>query len=119
MSTDLTDKYVQTQYGTEKFLVWLKNYEYRNNASFDVQKQLELAKKIAAVDDKRSRDMLLSLLSDATYLQTVCTELKAEMATVHKILNLKPPENAGGFTAPKVDSPPLSPEGLPYPKTTI
>ena len=55
-------------------------------ATFNESCQLEVAKQIAAVDDKKCRDLLLSLLSKATYLQNCCTEQKKEMETIHKVL---------------------------------
>lgn len=68
-------------------LDWVKDHKYRNYATFDAQKQLEHAKKIAAVDDADARKLMLSLLSEATYLQGLCEEMHKEFDTLHAALS--------------------------------
>ena len=53
---------------------------------FDERQQLDLAKQIAAVEDKGARDLLLSVLKSASGLRDQLTEAKRELDTLHKVL---------------------------------
>ncbi len=67
-------------------LQWVIDHKYRNVGSFDAEKQLEYAKKIAAVDDKDARTFMLQMLSDAAYLQRGLNELHEDFETLFSAL---------------------------------
>jgi hypothetical protein len=82
----IAEHYVGTRHGPEKLLEWVAGAQHRMYDFFDERKQLELAKQIAAVEDKGARDLLLSVLQSASGLRDQLTEAKREFDTLHKVL---------------------------------
>ena len=94
--TKLSDRYVGTSNGTVKILDWIKGHGQRNHTTFNQAKQLEIAKKIAATDCNESRELMLSLLQEATYLQKMCNNLHDELEIVHSMfLSIDAEESKG------------------------
>lgn len=83
----LSTHVIGTNRGSVPLLEWVANHKYRNYASFDIEKQLEHAKKIAAIEDADSRKLMLDLLDKATYLQTTVEEMHKEMDTLFAALS--------------------------------
>ena len=82
----IAEHYIGARHGTEKLLEWVAGAQHRMYDFFDEKKQLEIAKQIAAVEDKGARDLLLSVLRSASDLRDQLTEAKREFDTLHKVL---------------------------------
>jgi len=64
--------------GNINLLEWVKTHRYRNFPVFDVECQLETAKKIATFENQEARELMLKLLDDAAQLQKLCIEMHRE-----------------------------------------
>lgn len=86
MTTELERHIVGTKNGGQPLLEWIKNHTYRNYASLDESEQLDFALKIAKIEDKDARELMLSLLRKASVLQEVGEEMHRELDTIHNAL---------------------------------
>ena len=73
-------------YGSPTILGWVENHKYRNYASFPKSKQLDFALKIASIEDKDARELMLDILHEATKLQEVAEEMHKEFDTLFTAL---------------------------------
>ncbi len=77
---------VQEDQSIQGLIDWVGDAKHRFYDFFEEKQQLELAKKIAAVEDSEARQLLLSLLDTASSLGNTVKKAKSEFATVHKAL---------------------------------
>lgn len=85
--SEITKHTIGTRNGPRPLLEWVSEHKYRNYANFNVEAQLEVAKKIAANEDLASRKLCLDLLNEATRLQCVVEEMHKEFDTLHAALS--------------------------------
>lgn len=86
MTPKLTDLMVTTKGGSQKFLDWVKNSEFRNCVSFSKDKQLDLALRIAKVEELSSRKLLLDILGDAMYMHRMLVNMHNDVALIYNVL---------------------------------
>lgn len=91
----ISEHLVATSHGTVSLLDWIAGAQQRLLSSFGEREQLAAAMKIAAVDDKSTRDLMLSLLQSAGALRDQLAEARREFDTVHKAL-IKIMDDPGG-----------------------
>lgn len=72
--------------GAMPLLKWVEGHKYRNYFSFEIEEQLDYATKIARIEDKKARELMLELFEKATRLQKFGTEMHKEFDTLHLAL---------------------------------
>lgn len=82
----ISEHRILTERGYRPLLEWLEGHRHRHYASFGEKEQLEITKEICCIEDNEARDLMLTLLQNATCLQNSLVKLHAEMDTLHKAL---------------------------------
>lgn len=83
----ISEHRIGTHNGSMPILEWVKDHKFRNYANFGLEQQLDMAKKIAELEDNVARELLLKQLSLATYLQEKCEEMHKEFDTLYAALS--------------------------------
>lgn len=77
---------IGTRNGAQPFIEWVDAAKHRYYDSFNTERQLECVTRIARVEDKGDRELMLQLVDKTRCLGEQLLEAKKELATIHTVL---------------------------------
>ena len=82
----IKEHFISAGRGSTYLLEWVDGTQYRYYDSFPLDEQLDVAKKIAKIENSDNREMMLDLLNVSTRLRNQVIEMKKEFETLHVAL---------------------------------
>jgi hypothetical protein len=82
----ISEIYISEGPAGRKLLEWIASGKYRCSTHYDAEEQLKTAKKIAALEDPKARELSLALLEKIGAMVKLLDEAKSDYAMIHREL---------------------------------